>query len=131
MEALWGFLTGSGKTRLVLWGKGYIFLSILSYGKTLFKYPYIKQTFDNRCVELLFGDGVYDPLLSGDQDFTNNYIFRSTDGGVLMAFDLDHLNKRNLKALLVIVKRLPYRANSSPTFILDNKAKVRENSLDC
>ena len=72
----------------------------LVYGNILRKLPYIKSTFDNRCMEMLFGKDDYDPMLSGDQDFTNNYVYISDDGTYLFTFSLDHLTKKEFDSLI-------------------------------
>lgn len=55
---------------------------------------------DEKYIELLFAGKEYDPTLSGDQDFTNNYIYKSNEDDYLFTFGLDHLTENELKSLL-------------------------------
>lgn len=69
------------------------------YNKLLMSFPYIRPAFDNKCMELLFEGNKYDPDISGDQDFTNNYVFKSGEE-YLFTFGLDYLTDEELKSLL-------------------------------
>ena len=70
------------------------------YNKLLMSLPYIHPAFENKCAELLFEERGYSPDISGDQDFTNNYVFKSEEGDYLFTFGLDHLNDKELTSLL-------------------------------
>lgn len=71
-----------------------------SYNELLKSFSYIRPTFDGKCMELLFEGNTYNPDLSGDQDFTNNYVFKSEGGDYLFTFGLDHLIDKELSSLL-------------------------------
>lgn len=71
-----------------------------SYNELLKSFPYIRPSFGGKCMELLFEGNTYDPDLSGDQDFTNNYVFKSESGDYLFTFGLDHLTDKELSSLL-------------------------------
>jgi hypothetical protein len=70
------------------------------YNKLLTSLPYIRPTFESKCAELLFEERTYTPDISGDQDFTNNYVFKSEGGDYLFTFGLDHLTDKELNSLL-------------------------------
>jgi hypothetical protein len=70
------------------------------YNDLLMSLPYILPTFGNKCMELLFEQGAYLPDISGDQDFTNNYVFKSADGASLFTFGVDSLTDKELNSLL-------------------------------
>lgn len=71
-----------------------------SYNELLKSFPYIRPTFNGKCMELLFEGDTYNSDLSGDQDFTNNYVFKSEGGDYLFTFGLDHLMDKELSSLL-------------------------------
>ncbi len=75
------------------------FFDDLSYTNIFIGKSYVKGVFDDRSIELLFKDIDYDYDLSGDQDFTNNYVYRSEDGEYLLTFGLDHLTEKELGSL--------------------------------
>jgi hypothetical protein len=77
------------------------------YNKLLMSLPYMRPTFENKCVELLFGKRAYAPDISGDQDFTNNYVFKSDGDDYLFTFGLDHLTDKQLNSLLKHCTVLP------------------------
>jgi len=70
-----------------------------AYNVLLTSYPYIRLTFDGKCMELLFEGDVYNPDISGDQDFANNYVFKSESEDYLFTFGLDHLTRDELNGL--------------------------------
>lgn len=73
----------------------------LSYNALLLGKSYVKGVFENRSIELLFKGSDFDFDLSGDQDFTNNYVYQSDGGGeYLFTFGLDHLTERELNSLI-------------------------------
>lgn len=77
-----------------------------NYNHFLINLPYVTPAFDNRCMEILFQEGGYDLNLSGDQDFTNNYVYRSDSGEYLFTFGLDHLTNNELNSLLKFCKTI-------------------------
>lgn len=77
------------------------------YNKLLISLPYMRPTFESKCVELLFGESTYVPDISGDQDFTNNYVFKSEGDEYLFTFGLDHLTDNELNSLLKYCTVLP------------------------
>lgn len=79
----------------------------LPYNKLLMSLPYMRPTFESKCVELLFGESAYPPDISGDQDFTNNYVFKSEGDEYLFTFGLDHLTDKELNCLLKYCTVLP------------------------
>lgn len=70
------------------------------YNEILMQYPYVIPTFGNRCMEIFFKKNIYIPSISGDQDFTNNYVYKSRTEDYLFTFGLDHLTDEELKSLL-------------------------------
>jgi len=70
------------------------------YNDLLKSLSYVHPTFDNKCMELFFGENTYDPNLSDDQDFTNNYVFKSENNEYLFTFGLDHLTTHEFESLL-------------------------------
>jgi hypothetical protein len=71
-----------------------------SYNELLKTLPYLRPTFGGKCLELLFREEAYIPELSGDQDFTNNYVFKSKQGDCLLTFGLDHMTDKELSSLM-------------------------------
>lgn len=67
---------------------------------------YLKKTFNEKCFELLFKGNEFDEKLSGDQDFTNNYVYTSEDGDFLITFRLDGLGKEECNSLQKFATRL-------------------------
>jgi len=70
------------------------------YNALLEKFKYTKSTYGEKFIEILFTTEGYNPLLSGDQDFTNNYVYTSDNGDYLFTFGLDHLTEYELNSLL-------------------------------
>ena len=70
------------------------------YNNLLQSFSYVHPTFDHRCMELYFAGDTYDPNLSDDQDFTNNYVFRAKNNEYLFTFGLDHLTIDELDSLI-------------------------------
>lgn len=79
----------------------------LPYNNILRSYPYIQSAFSGSYPELLFKGNYYNPKFSGDQDFTNNYAYRSNTSDYLLTFGLDHLTEDELNSLLVYCEK-PY-----------------------
>ena len=69
------------------------------YTNALIQFPYVISTFENKCIELKFDKIEYDFDLSGDQDFTNNFVYKSKDNSYLYTFGLDHLTNEELESL--------------------------------
>jgi hypothetical protein len=72
----------------------------LLYNEILLKFPYVIPTFENKCMEILFKGDRYISELSGDQDFTNNYVYQSQAKDFIFTFGLDHLKENELSSLL-------------------------------
>jgi hypothetical protein len=98
-EGFVGFFDWLRKDENTIVGIRMCFFENFDYNKLFFEYSYIKPSFNNRCAELIFRDDEYDPVLSGDQDFSNNYIYKSNVGDHLVTFGLDHLNENEVEAL--------------------------------
>lgn len=78
------------------------------YFKLVERFPYIKTSFENRCMELLFENSIYRPELCDDQDSTNNYVFRSNSNNeLLFTFSLDGLTESELSLLTEKCIRVP------------------------
>lgn len=71
-----------------------------AYNSFLIKFSYVRPSFENKCMEILFEGDTYNFELSGDQDFTNNYVYESANGEYLFTFGLDHLTKKELSSLM-------------------------------
>ncbi|MBO9592713.1 MAG: hypothetical protein J7599_07355 [Niabella sp.] len=69
------------------------------YNEALKRYPYVKPANEGKWMEILFENNEYNPDLSGDQDFTNNYVYKSDTNSYLFTFGLDHLTKKELNSL--------------------------------
>lgn len=70
------------------------------YNDILSRYPYVVPVFGNKCMEILFRDSKFDSTLSGDQDFTNNYVYKSENDNYLFTFSLNQLNEEELNSLI-------------------------------
>lgn len=70
------------------------------YNNLLASFNYTNPTFDGMCIEVLFTDAEYDSSLSGDQDFTHNYVYKSTGEEYLFTFKTDWLTDEELRGLL-------------------------------
>jgi hypothetical protein len=70
------------------------------YNQILQQFSYVTPTFENRCMEILFKGESYNPEFSGDQDFTNNFVYKSDNADYLFTFGLDHLDEEEIDSLL-------------------------------
>lgn len=70
------------------------------YNDILRGFAYVIPTFDNKCMELLFKGDTYNFELSGDQDFTNNFVYKSENDNYLFTFGLDHLTEEETISLM-------------------------------
>lgn len=70
------------------------------YNEILQKHAYVNPTYDGRCMELMFVGNNYNPEFSGDQDFTNNFVYKSGNNNFLFTFGLDHLTESETKNLI-------------------------------
>jgi hypothetical protein len=75
------------------------FFDDLDYNNIHLGKSYLKSVFENKSKELLFKGEYFDFDLSGDQDFTNNYVYVSDDGEPVFTFGLDHLTEDELNSL--------------------------------
>jgi hypothetical protein len=55
-----------------------------NYNDVLGKYSYTKLTNEGKWIEILFKNIQYDHDISGDQDFTNNYVYKSEEGVIYL-----------------------------------------------
>jgi len=78
----------------------------LPYNKILSTYKYIGTTYNGKCFEFLFTGENYVAELSGDQDFTNNFVYISDTNNYLLTFGLDHLEKEELEDIIILCTRL-------------------------
>jgi hypothetical protein len=78
------------------------------YNEYLIKFPYVKPSFENKCMEILFEGNTYNADLSGDQDFINNYVYESANGEYLFTFGLDHLTEEELNSLLQYCEKITF-----------------------
>jgi hypothetical protein len=62
------------------------------------QFPYMKHTSDARCLELKFANKKYNEIFSGDQDFSQNFVYKG-DAGYLITFSLDHLSGAEIESL--------------------------------
>ena len=69
------------------------FFDDLNYCNVLINKSFVKSVFENRSIELMFKGEYFNYDLSGDQDFTNNYVYESEDGDYIFTFGLDHLTE--------------------------------------
>ncbi len=77
------------------------FFDDLPYNNLVLSFPYIKSSFLNKYPEIFFKGNYYLSELSGDQDFTNNFVYKSTSGNYLFTFGVDHLTEKELTSLLI------------------------------
>ncbi|KFF08297.1 hypothetical protein [Chryseobacterium luteum] len=71
------------------------------YNNLLSKFPYVNSTNDKKWFELLFNGKPYNYNLSGDQDFTNNYVYFSEQNECLFTFGLDNLTDKELNSVII------------------------------
>jgi hypothetical protein len=72
----------------------------LYYNKLFLKFIYIIKTFSANCNEILFRGNSYRSELSGDQDFSNNYVYVSEKEEYIFTFGTDNLTTKELQSLL-------------------------------
>jgi hypothetical protein len=77
----------------------------LPYQALLRRYPYAMVCYENQCTEIQFVSGHYDPTLSGDQDFSFTYVYRSADQ-LLLTFPIDHFTEPEWARLLTLCQPL-------------------------
>jgi len=71
------------------------------YNDFFFNLPYMKPSFEGKCAEILFKEVAYNADMSGDQDFSQNYVYKSfSNDAYLITFNLDHLTDLELNSLL-------------------------------
>ena len=70
------------------------------YNDILTGFPYTFAEYNGKCVGILFADGKYNANISDDQDFSNNYVYQSTDGELLITFKLDRLERVEMESIL-------------------------------
>lgn len=94
-----GFFDWLRKNEKTIVGIRLSFFDDLNYCNVFVDRNYVKSVFENRAIELIFKGEYFDFDLSGDQDFTNNYIYESEDGEYIFTFGLDHLTEDELNSL--------------------------------
>ena len=70
------------------------------YNAQFVKLPYVKSSFEGKCMEIIFKGEQYNADISGDQDFAQNYVYKSLGQDYLVTFNLDHLTEKELNSLL-------------------------------
>ena len=99
-EGFVGFFDWLRLTESQIVGIRICYLEDLPYNQILQQFPYVVPTFENKCMEILFEGNSYNFELSGDQDFTNNFVYKSENNGNLFTFGLDHLTEQEIESLL-------------------------------
>lgn len=100
-EGFIGFFDWLRKTESEIVGIRFCYFDHHIYNSLLKKLPYVSITNKGKWIEILFKDDEsYIHDLSGDQDFTNNYVYESESGQFLFTFGLDHLTEQELGSLL-------------------------------
>lgn len=97
-EGFIGFFDWLRKDQDNIIGLRLCFFQHHGYNDLFVQFPYVKATFGGKCLEIEFTEDVYNEDLSGDQDFTQNYVYKSNEG-YLVTFNLDHLSKGELESL--------------------------------
>lgn len=95
-----GFFDWLRVTEFSIVGIRIYFFEHQPYSYLLRNFSYIKSSVDNKCCELMFKPSTFNPDLSGDQDFSNTYVYRSAANTYLITFDLGHLNEHELISLM-------------------------------
>lgn len=105
-EGFLGFFDWLRKSQTEIIGIRLCFFEHQAYNSVLVNFPYVQSSFENKCMEIFFTDNIYNFDLSGDQDFTNNYVYISSNGDYLFTFPLDFLKKEELDSLLLYCKHI-------------------------
>lgn len=98
-EGFIGFFDWLRKNEIEIVGIRLCYFEHHIYNNLLKRFPYVNATNEGRWIEILFKNQSYDFALSGDQDFTNNYVYESEGGEYLFTFGLDHLTEAELNSL--------------------------------
>ncbi|ATL49389.1 hypothetical protein COR50_20635 [Chitinophaga caeni] len=98
-EGFIGFFDWLRKNDKTIVGIRLNFFDYLNYCNVLITKSFVKYVFENRSIELMFKGEYFNFDLSGDQDFTNNFVYESEDGEYVFTFGLDHLTEDELKSL--------------------------------
>ncbi len=78
------------------------------YNQLLMKYSYVIPSYENKCMEIYFIlNQKYASDISDDQDFTNNYVYRSQDNNYIITFETNLLEEAELDSLINICEILP------------------------
>jgi hypothetical protein len=93
-----GFFDWLRRDSFTIIGIRMCFFEDQGYNKLFRKLPYVKSSFDEKCIEITFIDAAYNADLSGDQDFSQNYIYKSVND-YLVTFNLDHLTEKEFESL--------------------------------
>lgn len=99
-EGFLGFFDWLRTTESEIVGIRICYFDDLPYNKILQHFPFTVSSFDNKCFEFFFKGDSYNPEISGEQDFTNNFVYQSKENSYLFTFGLDHLTKQEFDTLL-------------------------------
>lgn len=106
-EGFIGFFDWLRNDNRLIMGIRLCFFEHQKYNDFLIQLPYVTATFDNKCMEILFEEGSFNSDLSGDQDFSDNYVYQSESGEYLFTFGLDNLTNDELKNLQTFCEVIP------------------------
>lgn len=98
-EGFIGFFDWLRKSETEIIGIRLCYFEHHAYNDLLKKFPYVNIANEGKWIELLFKNQPYDFDLSGDQDFSNTYVYKSEGEEYLFTFGLDYLTKDELNSL--------------------------------
>ena len=76
------------------------YFDCFTYNQVLSSKPYTQSGYQGAVNELYFGKStVFNPNISGDQDFTNTHVYRSALGNYVLTFGLDGISAEELLSL--------------------------------
>lgn len=100
-EGFIGFFDWLRKDSSTITGIRLCYFEHQGYNQILQSFPFATSCLNyNQCFEILFEGDSYNSELSGDQDFSNNYVFISEDKDYLLTFGIDKLTKAEIDSLL-------------------------------
>jgi hypothetical protein len=79
-----------------------VYFPYLPYQALLQHHPGVSAVNHDRQLEIRFRPGAYRPELSGDQDFSNAYVYRSSSGHWALTFPTDWLTHVELASVLAL-----------------------------
>ncbi len=92
------------------------------YNSILNSYPYADSKNNGKWTEIIFQGSKYREEISNDQDFTNNFVYKSEEGNFLFTFNLDHLTSEELSSLIPLCITL----NNKELIQLNNKELIQK-----